>query len=74
MHCLRKTYDGYSPGTRVTVMNFTKANSVFVSVNATKEVIEIPVDELIELRQRTQVVSETSSRQRRRDKKVLAND
>ena len=51
-HVLRKTYGGYSPGTRVEVLNHTKANTVFVSVIASKEVLEIPVDELVQLRVR----------------------
>lgn len=51
-YCLRKTYGGYSPGTRVELLNYTKANTCFVSVFATKEVIEIPSDELVRLRPR----------------------
>jgi hypothetical protein len=55
-YALTTTVQSYSSGTRVEVLNFTKANTVFVSVVATKEVIEISTDELVKLRNRAQVI------------------
>ena len=57
MYALTKTVHGYSSGTRCEAMNFTKAHTVFVSILATKEVIEVSVDDVVKLRDRAQVVT-----------------
>ena len=56
-HALATTVASYSPGTRVVVLNKTKANTVFVSVLATKEVLEISMDDLVKLRPRVRFVN-----------------
>ena len=51
-YALTRTVEGYSSGTRVDVMNFTKSNTVFISVLATKEVLEVAKDDIVKLRPR----------------------
>lgn len=51
-YALTRTVQGYSSGTRVDVMNFTKAHTVFISVVATKEVLEVSQDDIVKLRPR----------------------
>jgi hypothetical protein len=65
---LTKTVGSYSSGTRVELLNYTKANTAFVSVIATKEVLEITQDELVVLRSKTTTVkfAEENHKQRYR--------
>jgi hypothetical protein len=58
----------------VEVLNYTKANTVFVSVLATKEVLEIPVDELVFLRDKTNVANTPNAREKRRAKKAATTN
>lgn len=51
-YALAVTVKSYSAGTRVQVLNFTKANTVFISVLATKEVLEVSQDDIVKLRPR----------------------
>jgi hypothetical protein len=53
---LTTTVGGYSAGTRVDVLNFTKSKTVFVSIRATKEVLEIATDDVVKLRPRSRIV------------------
>jgi hypothetical protein len=51
-YALTRTVRGYSAGTRVDLMNYTKAHTAFVSVLSTKEVLEISQDDIVRLRPR----------------------
>ena len=56
-YALTKTVGSYSSGTRCEVMNFTRAHTAFVSIFATKEVIEVSIDDVVKLRNRAQVIT-----------------
>ena len=65
---LTTTVKSYSPGTRVDLLNYTKANTAFVSVIATKEVLEVSQDDIVKLRSRTTIVdieTQTKNRQQK---------
>lgn len=72
-YVLTRTVASYSAGTRVILLNFTKAHTAFVSVISSKEVLEISQDDMTRLRTRSQVVPSTNSRQRRRERKAQEN-
>jgi hypothetical protein len=56
MYALATTVGSYSPGTRCEVMNFTKANTVFISILSSKEVLEVATDDVVKLRDRAIIV------------------
>jgi len=56
-YTLTTTVKSYSPGTRVQVLNFTKSNTVFISVLASKEVLEVTQDDIVRLRPRVRYAS-----------------
>jgi len=66
-YALKRTCASYSAGTRVKLLNFTKANTAFVQVQCgTKEVLEISRDDLTKLRDRAKVVEMAEENHRAR--------
>jgi hypothetical protein len=57
MHALRTTQGSYSSGTRVELLNYTKAKTAFVSVIGTKEVLEVSSEDIVQLRPRMRVIN-----------------
>lgn len=56
-YILTRTCGSYSAGTRVVLMNYTKANTAFVQVQCgNKEVLEISREDFTQLRSRVRVV------------------
>jgi hypothetical protein len=55
-YALTTTVQSYSSGTRVELLNYTKAHTAFVSVIATKEVLEVSTDDIVRLRPRHRIV------------------
>lgn len=57
-YALTKTVEGYSPGTRVTLLNFTKARTAFIQVECKdREVLEVATTDIVKLRERVKVVT-----------------
>jgi hypothetical protein len=71
---LTRTVKGYSSGTRVDLLNFTKANTAFISVISTREVLEVTRDDIVKLRDRHRIVPAENSRDRRRKRKIAATN
>jgi hypothetical protein len=60
-YALATTVQGYSSGTRCELLNYTKAHTAFVSIFATKEVLEVSQDDIVRLRPRYRIVTVDTS-------------
>lgn len=67
-YALTRTVKGYSSGTRVNVQNLTKHHTVFISIYATKEVIEVAADDIVKLRPRYRIVAINKDKENRRER------
>ena len=75
MHVLTRTVHSYSAGTRVILLNYTKAHTAFIQIQRKGgEVLEVSQDDITERRERTAVVTVPNSRERRRVKRQLAKE
>jgi len=70
-YVLTRTVGSYSGGTRIDVLNRTKSNTVFIQVKCKdREVLEVSLDDVTELRPRTATV-DIETQEKNRQKKLV---
>lgn len=75
MYVLTRTVGSYSAGTRVKLLNYTKAHTAFIQVECReKEVLEVSQDDIVQRRDRTAAVNSPNSREKRKAKRQLTHE